>query len=46
MIFENLPSVLSKLENHVISKGKNIEFMINMYEVQRGTCIVLLININ
>jgi hypothetical protein len=43
VILETLPSVLSKLTKFVIGEGKEIEFMINMYEVERGSCIVILI---
>jgi len=43
LILEVLPGVLSKLKRYVIGDDKSIYFMVNMYEVQRGTCIVVMI---
>ena len=42
-ILETLPGVLSKLKTYIIGEDKNIEFLVNMYEVKRGTCIVIII---
>ena len=42
-ILETLPGVLSKLKTYIIGEDKNIEFLVNMYEVERGTCIVIII---
>ena len=36
---KSMPSVLNRLSRFVIG-GKEIKFTINMYEVERGTCIV------